>query len=134
MRPALEQRVELLARVLADEHVDVALAVAEQLLDEMAPDEARRARDEIAQESVPSGRNPARSLYPGARAAPALARGEPRGARRRVGERGGPVARLDGEAVGQRQAEAVVCGAAVGEHRLPRGSGQPGGGWQAAGG
>src|SRR4051794_4355672 len=55
MRPALEQRVELVARVLAHEHVDVAVSVSQQLLDEMAPDEARRARHEVGHVKGPSG-------------------------------------------------------------------------------
>ena len=53
MRPALEEAVELLARVLADEDVHVALAVAKELLDEMAADEAGRAGHEIAHGLVP---------------------------------------------------------------------------------
>ena len=44
--PAFDQLVELLARALAHEHVDVALAL-EQSLHEVTPDEARGARDEI---------------------------------------------------------------------------------------
>ena len=45
--PALDQLVELLARALADEHVDVALAL-EQPLDQMAADETGRAGHEVA--------------------------------------------------------------------------------------
>ena len=41
--PALDQLVELVRRALADEHVDVAVAL-EQLLDEVAADEPGRAR------------------------------------------------------------------------------------------
>ncbi len=56
VRPARDQRVELVARVLAHEDVHVALAVAQQLLDEMAPDEAGRAGHVVAQESsLPAG-------------------------------------------------------------------------------
>ena len=44
--PALDERGEAVTRALAHEHVDVALAL-EQLLHEMAADEAGRARHEI---------------------------------------------------------------------------------------
>ena len=47
--PALDQLVELLARALAYEHVDVALAL-EQPLDEVAADEASGARDEVGRQ------------------------------------------------------------------------------------
>ena len=43
----LDQRVELVRGALADEHVDVALAL-EQPLDEMPADEAGGAGDEVA--------------------------------------------------------------------------------------
>jgi hypothetical protein len=46
--------VELAGRLLAHEHMDVALPL-EQALDEMATDEARRAGDEITQCSASSG-------------------------------------------------------------------------------
>jgi hypothetical protein len=45
--PALDQRVQPLARALADEHVDLSLAL-EELLDQIAADEAGRARHEVA--------------------------------------------------------------------------------------
>ena len=45
--PALDQVVEALQRGLAHEHVDLALAFVEQLLDEAAPDEAGRSCDEV---------------------------------------------------------------------------------------
>ena len=47
--PALDQGVELLARALAYEHVDVAFAL-EQPLHEVASDEARGARDEVGRQ------------------------------------------------------------------------------------
>ena len=50
--PALDQRVELGPRALAHEHVDVALAL-EQSLDQEAPDEPRRAGDEIGHAPPP---------------------------------------------------------------------------------
>jgi hypothetical protein len=46
----LDERVELAARALADEHVDSSLAL-EQLGHEVPSDEARRAGDEVVQES-----------------------------------------------------------------------------------
>ena len=45
--PALDQRVQPLARALANEHVDVPFAL-EQPLHEMAADEAGRAGHEVA--------------------------------------------------------------------------------------
>jgi hypothetical protein len=47
--PAFHQRVELVARAFAYEHVDVALAL-EQPLDEVAADEAGGARDEVGRQ------------------------------------------------------------------------------------
>ena len=48
----LRKRVEPAARALADEGVHRGVA-AQQLLDEITPDEAGRARDEVVQGSVP---------------------------------------------------------------------------------
>jgi hypothetical protein len=48
--PAFDEPVEARLRALADEHVDVAVAL-EQPLDEMAADEARRARHEVRHRS-----------------------------------------------------------------------------------
>ena len=45
--PALDQVREALQRRLAHEHVDLALAFVEQLLDESTPDEAGRSCDEV---------------------------------------------------------------------------------------
>ncbi len=45
--PALDELGQPLARALADEHEDLALAVAQQLLHEMAADEARGPGDEV---------------------------------------------------------------------------------------
>jgi hypothetical protein len=55
LRPAGQQRVEPLARALAHEDVDVALAVAQQLLHQVAPDEAGRASHEIRHSRVLPG-------------------------------------------------------------------------------
>ena len=49
---ALDQRFELLGRPLADEHVDVALAL-EQPFDQMAADEAGGPRHEVARHVFP---------------------------------------------------------------------------------
>ena len=49
LSPPFDQLVELLARALAYEHVDVALAL-EQPLDEVTPDEAGGARDEVGRQ------------------------------------------------------------------------------------
>ena len=113
----LDQRLELLARALAHEHVDVALAV-EQPLDQVAADEAGRAGDEIGRIASPFRvrskpirlrRNRPRPSPPAKRAAPA---GRRRASRGRLG--------LEREAVVERQPEALDRGAAVGEHRLLR--------------
>ncbi len=45
--PPGDQLLELAARALAHQHVDVALAVAQQLLDEVPADEAGGAGDEV---------------------------------------------------------------------------------------
>src|SRR3954468_4305725 len=60
----------------------------------------------------------AENLYPGARAAPALATGEARGAAGGGGVDGVARIGLEGQALVQRQAQGGDGRAAVGEHRL----------------
>ena len=116
--PALDELLEPLPRALAHEHEDLALAVAQQLLHEVAADEARGPGDEIAHRVLlPGGRQaytpapaPPRPSPPAKRAAPATASAKTVGAG----------LRLQREPVGERQAEALERGAAVGEHRLLR--------------
>ena len=81
--PALDQLRQALLRALAHEHVDVALAVAQQLLDEVAADEAGGAGDEVAQSGLLPGERA--SLYAGRRLrrAPRRPRSGPRRRRRR---------------------------------------------------
>ena len=101
---------------LAHEHVDIALVPREQTRDEVSPDEARRAGDEVghrlASGAVVASDRGHRS------AAAALPGREPRGAAERLGEDFGARGGLERESLLEGTADAREHRAAVGDERL----------------
>ena len=101
------QVVELLARALADEDEDLSLAVVQQLLHQVAPDESGRTGDEIGHAVSSQALRRAQPIRPPRPARHVPRRGEARRALDASPKTCGPRLRLDGEPGRQGQAEAL---------------------------